>query len=69
MKKQVLTAMTAAAMTAMIAGSAFAEDYKIGIIKFVDDASLDQIQASIMAELDARSAEGEDNFIYEGYVS
>lgn len=69
MKKRVL-AMTGAALmvSAMIAGSASAEDYKVGIIKFVDDASLDQIQASILEELDAKSAEGEDNFIYEGYV-
>lgn len=69
MKKKVFVTMTAAmAAATMMAGSAFAEEYKIGIIKFVDDASLDQIQASILAELDAKSAEGEDTFVYENYV-
>lgn len=69
MKKKMLAGVTAAvAATAMMTGSVAAADYKIGIIKFVDDASLDQIEASIMAELDVKSEEGEDNFIYDGYV-
>lgn len=69
MKKKMMVCVTAAAATAaMMTAGVAAEDYKIGIIKFVDDASLDQIEASIMEELDAKSAEGEDRFIYDGYV-
>lgn len=45
-----------------------AEEYKVGIIQFVDDASLNQIVASVEAQLDVRSAEGEDTFVYDGYV-
>lgn len=68
MKKTTVGMVMATAMAAAMAGSAMAEEYKVGIIKFVDDASLDQIEASIMEELDAKSAEGEDQFVYEGYV-
>lgn len=69
MKRKVL-AGTAAALTAaiMMAGSAMAQDYKVGIIQFVDDASLNQIEKAIETRLDEASAEGEDNYIYEGYV-
>ena len=45
-----------------------AADYKVGIIQFVDDASLNQIEANIEAELTKKSEEGEDNFIFEGNV-
>ena len=31
--------------------------YKVGIVQFVDDASLNQIEAAIEAELDAKAAE------------
>lgn len=68
MKKTTAGLVMATAKAAAMAGSAMAEEYKVGIIKFVDDASLDQIEASIMEELDAKSAEGEDQFVYEGYV-
>lgn len=69
MKKKMMASVIAAATAAtMMAAGVSAADYKIGIIKFVDDASLDQIEASIMEELDAKSEEGEDNFIYDGYV-
>lgn len=69
MKKRVLTA-TAASLTAamMMTGTAMAADYKVGIIQFVDDASLNQIEAAIEAQLTARSEEDEDNYIFEGYV-
>ncbi|SDG96109.1 ABC transporter substrate-binding protein [Marvinbryantia formatexigens] len=69
MKRKVL-AGTAAALTAaiMMAGSAMAQDYKVGIIQFVDDASLNQIEKAIETRLDEASAEGEDNYVYEGYV-
>lgn len=69
MKRKVLVS-TAATLTAavMMAGSAMAQDYKVGIIQFVDDASLNQIEKAIETRLSELSAEGEDQFIYEGYV-
>lgn len=69
MKRKVLVS-TAATLTAavMMAGSAMAQDYKVGIIQFVDDASLNQIEKAIETRLSEVSAEGEDQFIYEGYV-
>ena len=69
MKRKVLASVAASVMAAiMLAGTAMAAEYKVGIIQFVDDASLNQIEASIEAELDAKSEEGEDKYIYEGYV-
>ena len=69
MKKKVLACVATSVMAAiMLAGTAMAAEYKVGIIQFVDDASLNQIEASIEAELDAKSEEGEDKYIYEGYV-
>ncbi len=69
MKRRVLVS-TAATLTAavMMAGSAMAQDYKVGLIQFVDDASLNQIEKAIETRLDEISAEGEDQFIYDGYV-
>lgn len=69
MMKKMMTIAAASMMTAMMmAGTAMAEEYKVGIIQFVDDASLNQIVASIQEQLDAKSAEGEDTFVYDGYV-
>ena len=69
MKRKVLASVAASVMAAiMLAGTAMAAEYKVCIIQFVDDASLNQIEASIEAELDAKSEEGEDKYIYEGYV-
>ena len=69
MKKKVLASVAASVMASiMLAGTAMAAEYKVGIIQFVDDASLNQIEAAIEAELDAKSEEGEDKFIYEGNV-
>ena len=69
MKKKILAGATASVMASiMLAGTAMAAEYKVGIIQFVDDASLNQIEAAIEAQLDVRSAEGEDKFIYEGNV-
>lgn len=69
MKRKVLASVAASVMAAiMLAGTAMAAEYKVGIVQFVDDASLNQIEASIEAELDAKSEEGEDKYIYEGYV-
>ncbi len=67
--KKVLTGVTVSAVAAMmIAGAASAQEYKVGILQLVDDASLNQIEAAIEAELDALSEEGEDTFVYEGNV-
>ena len=69
MKKKVLSCVSASVLAAIrMASTVMAADYKVGIIQFVDDASLNQIEASIEAELDAKSEEGEDKYIYEGYV-
>ena len=69
MKKKVLACVATSVMAAiMMAGTAMAAEYKVGILQFVDDASLNQIEAAIEAELDARSVEGEDTFVYEGNV-
>ncbi len=69
MKKNVLTSVTVSlAAAAMISGTAMAAEYKIGIIQFVDDASLNQIEQNIEQELTAKSEEGEDTYVFDGYV-
>ena len=69
MMKKMMTIAAASMMAAMMmTGTAMAEEYKVGIIQFVDDASLNQIVASIKEQLDAKSAEGEDTFVYDGFV-
>lgn len=69
MKKRLFAAATASVMTAiMMASTAMAADYKVGIIQFVDDASLNQIEAAIEERLTEASAEGEDTYNFEGYV-
>lgn len=69
MKKNVLTCVTVSlAAAAMMTNTAMAADYKVGIIQFVDDASLNQIEQNIEKQLAAKSEEGEDNFLFEGYV-
>lgn len=69
MMKKVSTCAAVSVMASlMLASSAMAAEYKVGIIQFVDDASLNQIEAAIEAQLDVRSEEGEDKFIYEGNV-
>jgi putative ABC transport system substrate-binding protein len=42
--------------------------YKVGIVKYVDDASLDQIQKAIQDELDAKGAELGVTFDYADYT-
>ncbi len=42
--------------------------YKIGIVKYVDDASLNQIENNIKKELDAKQEELGVDFDYENYV-
>ena len=47
----------------MISGTAMAAEYKVGIIQFVDDASLNQIEQNIEKELTAKSEEGGDTYV------
>lgn len=42
--------------------------YKVGILKFMDHASLDQIEENVQKELDAKSAELGVNFDYADYT-
>lgn len=66
MKKKAMASVLVSVMAAsMLAGTATAAEYKVGIIQYVDHASLNQIEAAIEAELDARSEEGEDTFVYD----
>lgn len=44
-----------------------AKEYKVGIVKFMDHASLDQIDTNIKKELDAKSAELGVTFNYADY--
>lgn len=68
MKKKVLALTAVSVMTAaMTTSTAMAAEYKVGILKFMDHASLNQIEDAVKAELDAKSAEGENTYVYEGY--
>lgn len=65
------SASTASAPAAAAAASAQTGDgtvYKVGIVKYVDDASLDQIQKSIQEELDKKGAELGVTFDYADYT-
>ena len=42
--------------------------YKVGIVQYVDDASLNQIEKAIEAELDAKGAELGVTFDYADYT-
>lgn len=42
--------------------------YKVGIVQYVDDASLNQIREAIEAELDVKGSELGVTFSYEGYT-
>lgn len=69
MMKKMMTGIAVSMMTAaMMTGTAMAEEYKVGIIQYVDDASLNQIVAAVQVRLDELSAEGEDTYVYDGYV-
>ncbi|MCD7818123.1 MAG: ABC transporter, partial [Lachnospiraceae bacterium] len=69
MKRRVAACVTVSMIAALaVSGTAMAEEYKVGILKYMDHASLDQIEDAILAELDALSEEGDDTYVYEGYV-
>ena len=84
MKKKVLALlMTASAIAAALSGcggtdsttgggtagtDAEGKTYKVGIVQFVDDASLNQIESAIEKELDAKAAELDVTFNYSDYT-
>ena len=70
MKKKVFTSVAVmAAITSAMAATAMAEDYKVGIVQYVDDASLNQITENIQKELDAKGEELGVTFDYADYFS
>ena len=72
MRKRVLAMLTAALMVAAAlavqAGAKEKDAYKVGIVKFVDHASLNQIEESVEAELDALAEEKGLVYDYADYV-
>ena len=58
------TQTSAAGETTAVEGTV----YKVGIVKYVDDASLDQIESAIQAELDAKGQELGVTFDYADYT-
>jgi len=79
MKKKMFSVVMAAAVAAMsvtgCGSSAESESsaadgatYKVGIVQYVDDASLNQIEKAIEAELDAKGAELGVTFNYADYT-
>lgn len=81
MKRKMMTAVLMAAMMVVTAagcgtGTAASGNgkeasgtvYKVGIVQYVDDASLNQIEKAIEAELDAKGAELGVTFVYEDYT-
>lgn len=64
------SAAESAASASAVASEAAADGavYKVGIVKYVDDASLDQIQKAIQDELDAKGAELGVTFDYADYT-
>lgn len=50
------------------AGSDVGKTYKVGIVQYVDDASLNQIQQAIQTELDAQGKELGVTFDYKDYT-
>lgn len=76
MKKKTLALLTAASMiAAMLAGcgsdgnnTSEGKTYKVGIVQFVDDASLNQIESAIEKELDVKAAELGVTFNYKDYT-
>lgn len=76
MKKKTLALLMAVGMTAvMLAGcgsdgnnTSEGKTYKVGIVQFVDDASLNQIESAIEKELDVKAAELGVTFNYKDYT-
>ena len=70
MKKRMLViAAAVAATTMMMTSPVMAEDFKVGICNYVDDASLNQIVASVESRLDKVGAEKGVTFDYADYYA
>ncbi len=69
MKKVLFAMATATAATMALTGAAMAEgeEYKVAIVQYVDDASLNQITENIEAELDKKGEELGVTFSYADY--
>lgn len=81
MKKKVMALVLSMAMVVMATGCGSTAEkevaqtstengdvYKVGIVQYVDDASLNQIRKAIEEELDAKGAELGVAFVYEDYT-
>ncbi len=62
------TASTAAASETASTAAASGKTYKVGIVQYVDDASLNQIEQNIEAELDKLGEENGVTFDYADYT-
>ena len=62
MKKRMIAIAAATMATMMMATPVLAEDYKIGICNYVDDASLNQIVDNIQSRLEEIGKEKDVNF-------
>ena len=69
MKKRVLAIAATAMATMMMASPVMAQDFKIGICNYVDDASLNQIVASVEERLDEVGKEKGVTFDYADYYA
>lgn len=70
-KKLIMGATVVAAVTAAMSMMAMAEgeEYKVAIVQYVDDASLNQITENIEAQLDAKAEELGVTFNYADYFN
>ncbi|MDY5113421.1 MAG: ABC transporter substrate-binding protein [Bilifractor sp.] len=60
--------VTGTSVTGSSAGAASGKTYKVGIVQYVDDASLNQIETNIESELDAKGKELGVTFDYSDYT-
>lgn len=60
--------VTGTSVTGSSAGAASGKTYKVGIVQYVDDASLNQIESNIESELDAKGKELGVTFDYADYT-
>ena len=56
MKKRMLVIAAAVTATMMMASPVMADDFKVGICNYVDDASLNQIVDNIQSRLEDRKS-------------
>lgn len=60
--------VTGTSVSGSSAGAASGKTYKVGIVQYVDDASLNQIESNIESELDAKGKELGVTFDYADYT-